>query len=114
MRTRFSKRLARFIVFFALLHTMAPAMVSIVDALSERGAVRTLQVGEQGSTNFRSAHPDDCALCAFSVGITGHGDQRPPLPNFQLAQQTPIEYTSARRPNVARPIASQRAPPVLS
>lgn len=114
MRTRLSKRFSRFILFFALLHTMAPAMVSIADALSERGAVRIVQVGEQGSTNFRSAHPDDCALCAFSVGVTGSGEQRPPLPAIQLERQTPVEYTSARRPNVARPIASQRAPPVLS
>lgn len=114
MRTRFSKRLSRFIVFFALLHTMAPSLVSVVDALSERGAVRTIQVGEQGSNNYRSAHPEDCALCAFSIGVTGAGDQRPPLPRVQLARQTPVEYKTAFRPNVARPLASQRAPPVLS
>lgn len=114
MRTRFSKRFSRFTLLFALLHTLAPAMVSVVDALSERGAVRIAQVGEQGSTNFRSAHPDDCALCAFSAGITGHGDQRSPLPTIQLVRPTSVEYTTARHPNVARPIASQRAPPVLS
>lgn len=114
MRTRFSKRLSRFILLFALLNTMAPSLVSIVDALSERGAVRVVQVGDQDSNNYRSAHPEDCALCAFSIGITGHGDQRPPLPRIQLARQTPVEYKTARRPNVARLAASQRAPPVLS
>ncbi|MEP6832089.1 MAG: hypothetical protein ABJB74_01795 [Gemmatimonas sp.] len=113
MRTRRSKHLSRFIVFFALLHTLVPGMAAIVDALAERDAVRVVQVGEQGSPNFRAAHPDDCALCAATAAITGTGEQRAPLPTLQLARQTPVEYRTARRPNVARPIASQRAPPAV-
>ncbi|MEO7358787.1 MAG: hypothetical protein ABI120_00560, partial [Gemmatimonadaceae bacterium] len=86
-------------------------MASIVDALTERNAERVVQVGEPGSSSYLTAHPDDCALCAATAAITGTGEQRGPLPTLQLAQQTPGDYRSARRPNVARPIASQRAPP---
>lgn len=111
MRTRRSKQMSRFIVFFALLHTLVPQMASIADALAGRNAVRVVQVGEQGSSNYRTAHPDDCALCVASSAITGTGEQRASLPTLQLARPTPVEYRSARRPNVARPIASQRAPP---
>jgi hypothetical protein len=111
MHARRSKLLSRFIVCFALLHTLVPGMASIVDALAERNAVRVVQVGEQGSSNFRTAHPDDCALCAATAAITGTGEERAPLPVLQLVRPTPVEYQSARRANVARPIASQRAPP---
>jgi len=113
MRTRRSKQVSRFIVLFALLQTMVPGMASIVDALTERNAVRAVQVGEPGSSNYLAAHPDDCALCAATSAITGTGEQRAPLPILQLARQTPVEYRSARRPNVARPLASQRAPPTV-
>ena len=113
MRTRRSKHLSRFIILFALLHTLVPGMASIVDALTERNAVRVVQVGEPGSSNYLTAHPDDCALCAATAAITGTGEQRAPRPTLQLARQTPIEYRSARRLNVARSIASQRAPPTV-
>ena len=111
MRIRGSKHLSRFIVLFAVLHTLVPGMAAIVDALAERNAVRVVQVGEQGSAKFRTAHPDNCALCAASAAITGTGEQRAPLAVLPLAQQTPVEYQSVRGPNVARPTASQRAPP---
>ena len=113
MRTRRSKLLSRFIVLFALLHTLVPGMATIVDALTERNAVRVVQVGERGSSNYLTAHPDDCALCVATAAITGTGEQRAPLPTLQLVRQAPVEYRSARRPNVARPIASQRAPPTV-
>ena len=113
MRTRRSKPLSRFIVLFALLHTLVPGMASIVDALAERNAVRVVQVGKPGSSNYLTAHPDKCALCAATAAITGTGEQRAPLPALQMARETPVEYRSARRPNVARPVASQRAPPTV-
>ncbi|MGV3708463.1 MAG: hypothetical protein ACO1Q7_06450, partial [Gemmatimonas sp.] len=114
MQVRRSKLASRFIVLFALLHTLVPGVASIVDAVAERNAVRIVQVGEQGSSNYLSAHPEDCALCAVTTAPTGTGIERPPLPEPALVTPTPVEYRSARRPNVARPIASQRAPPALA
>lgn len=111
MRVRRSKTLSRFVVLFALLHTLVPGMASIADALAERNASHVVQVGEQGSSNYLAAHPEDCALCAATAAITGTGDHREPLATLRLTSATPVEYRTARRPNVARPIASQRAPP---
>lgn len=111
---RSSRRFARLILLFALVHTLVPAMASIVDALAERNVSRVAQIGEQGSTKFRTSHPDDCALCAASAAITGTGEQQPPLPMVQRAHQTPVAYSEVRRLALARVVASQRAPPVLS
>lgn len=114
MYTRSPRRFARLILLLALAHTLVPAMASIVDALSERNATRVVQIGEQGSTKFRSSHPADCALCAASAAITGNGEQQQPLPIVQLAHQTPAAYSEVRRLTPTRIIASQRAPPDLS
>ncbi|GEM_PF-2294517 len=109
-----SKLLSRFIVLFAFLHTMAPAMASVADAWTERGASHVIQVGEPGSANYLRAHPDDCALCVASAAVTGTGEARSPLPAILRVRQTPVAFSEVRRIPVARHVASQRAPPALS
>lgn len=114
MRYRRQKLLSRFILLFAFLHTMAPAVASIADAWAEGAASHAVQIGEQGSSKFQATHPDDCALCVATAAVTGTGEARSPLPAVQLVRQTPVAYSEVRRTTVARHVASQRAPPALS
>lgn len=111
---RYSKFFARFIVLFAFVHALAPSLASIADAWVEQGASRVAQVGEQGSSNYLAAHSDDCALCSAVAAVTGTGEPREAQVALWRAGLVPSASREVRWFNVARPSASQRAPPAVS
>lgn len=105
------RRITPFVLLFALVQALAPALAAIADGSRLDQRTPYAHIESETDKGCVVAHAHDCALC--SVATSANGVQRLPAAVAVACMGTTVAVVEeTRRPRSgARRSASQRAPP---
>jgi hypothetical protein len=105
------RRLTPFILLFAWLQALAPAMAAIADARLLDDRTPYAHVESETHTGCVVVDEHDCALCSVATSATGMPADHSPLPPQCDAGSAAIDATLVHAGAGGIRGASQRAPP---